>query len=55
LQKLSADSLHVSRLSRRPPPMTTNRRHDRDRFFSYRFIYSARLHRVMVRLPEQNR
>jgi hypothetical protein len=45
LHKLSADSLLVSRLSLRPPPMTTNHGHDRDRFFSYRFIYLARLDR----------
>jgi hypothetical protein len=45
LQKLSADSLLANRLSRRPSPMTTNRRHDRDRFFSYSFISSVRLHR----------
>jgi len=45
LQKLSVDSLLVSRLSRRPLPMTTSYRHDRDRFFSYSFIYLALLYR----------
>ena len=44
LQKLSADSLLESKPSLRPPPMTTSHGHDRDRFFSYSFIYSARLH-----------
>lgn len=52
LQKLSADSLLVSRLSRQPPPMTTNRGHDRDSFFSNNFTYSARLHVTVT--PEQD-
>jgi hypothetical protein len=45
LQKPSADSSLASRPSLQPPPMTTNRGHDRDRFFSYNFICLARLHR----------
>jgi len=52
-RKLWADNLLVSRLSRRPPPMTTNHGHDRDRFFSYSFIYSARL-RSDGQNPAQN-
>jgi hypothetical protein len=45
LQKLSADSLPASRPDLQPPPMTTSHGHYRDRFFSYGFIYSARLNR----------